>query len=112
MSLLSLITFIPLVGSLLILAFTKEEQKGLIRGLAVVASGMSFLLSIWLYMGFNNGTADVQFVENFSWIPAFGIHYKMGVDGLSLPIVMLTALLSLISIVASFGIEKNPLTGL
>ncbi len=107
MSLLSLITFIPLVGSLLILAFTKEEQKGLIRGLAVVAAGVPFLLSIYLYMGFNNATSDAQFLECFSWIPSFNVQYKLGVDGLSLPMVMLTALLSLISIVASFGIEKR-----
>jgi NADH-quinone oxidoreductase subunit M len=107
MSLLSLITFIPLVGSLLILALTKEEQKGLIRGLALAASGLSFLLCLWLFWGFKNGVADVQFVEEFSWIPAFNVHYKMGVDGLSLPMIVLTGLLSLIGVGASFGIEKR-----
>lgn len=107
MSLLSLITFIPIVGSVLILLFTKEEQKGLIRWLAVAAAGAPLLLSVYLYLNFDQASAVVQFVENVSWIPAFNIHYKMGVDGLSLPMVLLTTLLSLISIVASFGIEKR-----
>lgn len=107
MSLLSLITFIPVAGSLLILLFTKEEQKGLIRQLAVAAAAIPFLLSIYLYMNFDRTAAAPQFVELFAWIPAFNIHYKVGVDGLSLPMILLTTLLSLISIVASFGIEKR-----
>jgi NADH-quinone oxidoreductase subunit M len=100
-----LITFVPLVGAVFILAL-KEDQKGLIHGLALAAAGIPFLLSIFAYAGFTS-SAGMQFVENLSWIPSFNIHYKMGVDGLSLPMVLLTGLLSVISVWASFGIEKR-----
>jgi NADH-quinone oxidoreductase subunit M len=107
MPLLSLITFLPLLGALLVMALTKEEQKGLIRGISVAASGAAFLLSILLYLRFDKGNALPQFVESKLWIPAFDIHYKLGVDGLSLPMVLLTTALSLIAVIASFGIEKR-----
>ena len=107
MGLLTFITFIPLVGALLIIGFTKEDQKGLIRGLATAAAGLPFLLALYAWMGFDKSAGGMQFVESLSWIPSFNIHYKMGLDGLSLPMVLLTGLLSVISIIASYGIDRR-----
>src|SRR5262245_27785815 len=106
MGVLSLITFIPLLGSVLIL-FLNAENKKAIRALATLFAAVPLALSVWVYMNFDGATSSVQFVEKASWIPAFNIHYTLGVDGLSLPMVLLTTLLSLISIIASFGIDKR-----
>jgi NADH-quinone oxidoreductase subunit M len=66
-----------------------------------------FALSVWLFFNFDAGSASIQFLEKHAWIPLFNIHYTLGVDGLSLPMVLLTTLLSVISLIASFGIEKR-----
>ncbi len=106
MVVLSLITFLPLVGALVLL-FVPKEKPQLVRLLAVISSGAAFLASLWLWANFNTGTADFQYVEKCAWIPLFNIQYFMGVDGLSLVLVLLTTLLTLLSIIASFGIEDR-----
>jgi NADH-quinone oxidoreductase subunit M len=106
MGILSLITFIPLLGAVLILCMN-EENKPAIRWLATLFAAIPLGLSTWLYFNFDTATAAMQFTEKVEWIPAFNIHYSVGVDGLSVPMVILTALLSLVSIIASFGIEKR-----
>ncbi len=106
MGVLSYITFIPAVGSLLIL-FVHSEKKSLIRGVATLFSAVSFVLSVWLCMNFDASGSAMQFGEKLAWIPAFQIYYKLGIDGLSLPLVVLTTLLSLISVVASYGIQNR-----
>lgn len=103
---LTLITFLPLIGSAVILLMPKEK-KGLIRALATAFAGAAFLVSIQAYLNYNGGTAEMQLVERHAWIPVFDIHYYLGVDGLSMPLVLLTTLLSLISVIASFGIENR-----
>src|SRR5579864_1869569 len=101
---LSLITFLPLLGGLIILLMPKENKMA-VRVLAAIFSGAAFIASLWLWNQFNGGTSEFQFVEKAPWIPAFNIHYFMAVDGLSLPLVILTTLLSLLSIIASFHID-------
>src|ERR1700683_1410858 len=104
MHVLSLITFLPLLGALLIL-FTPKEQKLVVRVLAAVFTGAALIASIWLWVNFNGATSDLQFVEKFDWIPAFHIHYFMAIDGLSAPLILLTTLLSLLAVIGSFNIE-------
>jgi NADH-quinone oxidoreductase subunit M len=106
MSLLSIITFIPVLGSVVIL-FLPKEKVNLHRLAAVAFSGMSFLLSLQLFNQFNRQTDAMQFVEKVSWIPAFGANFHLGIDGLSLPLIILTTLLTLLSVVASFNIENR-----
>ncbi len=103
---LSLITFLPMVGVLLILLVPKNN-KTLIRILAAAFTGLQVLLAIWIYMNFNSGTASIQFSEQYKWIPSFNIEYFMGIDGLSVTMVLLTAFLSFICIFASWGIDKG-----
>ena len=104
MHVLSFITFLPLLGALLIL-FTPKEQKLVVRVLAAVFTGAALIASIWLWVNFNGATSDLQFVEKFDWIPAFHIHYFMAIDGLSAPLILLTTLLSLLAVIGSFNIE-------
>jgi len=106
MGALSFITFIPLLGAVLIL-FIDGKNKNMIRWFATVLSGIPLALSIWLYFQFDQTISSIQFLEKFQWIPIFDIHYTVGVDGLSLPMVLLTTLLSFVSIIASFGIDKR-----
>ncbi len=102
---LSLVIFTPLLGALL-LAFVPRERRALIRWLGLAAALVSFGCSLLMVAGFNSAPVDAggfRFVETLSWIPAFGIQYKVGVDGISLLLVVLTTLLTWVSILASFG---------
>ncbi|MES2210676.1 MAG: NADH-quinone oxidoreductase subunit M [Chloroflexota bacterium] len=96
---LTTITFLPLVGALLI-AFLPASWA---RPVALGAALLTWIASLLLVVGFSAGSGGFfQFTEELSWIPAFGIEYKLGVDGLSLLLVVLTTTLSWISILASF----------
>lgn len=106
MCVLSLITFLPLAGGLSILLIP-QEQKTAVRALAALASGATLILSVWLWFHFSGTGAEFQYVEKWDWIPAFRIRYFMAVDGLSLPLIVLTTLLTLLSILASFHIQDR-----
>ena len=106
MNMLSLITFAPLVGALIILCIPKEKEQW-IRGVAYAAAGLSLLLSLVMIPSFNIGTHEMQFVERFAWIPSFGVQYFMGVDGLSFPLVLLTTFMCVIALIGSHSIEKR-----
>src|SRR5262245_45442133 len=98
--LLSLIVFVPLIGALLI-AFVPRGNVGAVRGIALGTALIDWILSLLLLVGFLPTHPGFQYVESAEWIPAFGIQYKVGVDGLSLVLVVLTTTLSWISILAS-----------
>lgn len=106
MNMLTVVTFAPLVGALIILCLPKEKVKA-IQTVAFVFAGISLLASLAMIPGFDRGTHEMQFVERFSWIPSFGIQYYLGVDGLSFPMVLLTTFMSVIALIGSLGIEKR-----
>src|ERR671925_549555 len=101
---LSYMTFIPVAGAALVLALPNNAK--LIRWVSAAATLPPLLMSIWLFAIFDRAKPGFQFVEEYRWIPAFDIKYIMGVDGLSISMVLLTALLCFLCIFASFGIEK------
>ncbi|MCX7771413.1 MAG: NADH-quinone oxidoreductase subunit M, partial [Proteobacteria bacterium] len=103
---LSTILIIPTITVLLIL-FTKPEQKNTIRVLSLTGTGITFILSIILMFIYDRSTGGVQFVENVSWIPQYGINYLMGVDGLSVPLVFLNALAIFTGVMVSWHIEER-----
>ena len=103
---LSLITFLPVLGILFILLVPKENTR-LVKILGAVFTGLQVLLAIYIYISFDRASTALQFVEQYKWIPAFNIEYFMGIDGLSVTMVLLTALLSFICIFASWGIDKS-----
>ncbi|OIO09131.1 MAG: oxidoreductase [Elusimicrobia bacterium CG1_02_63_36] len=111
MELLSTITFLPLLGGLVILCVPKEKV-GLIRGLAIFTTAATFAASLFLLGGFDpnlvgESIPKLQYVEQLNWIPSLGVHYFMGVDGLSVPIILLTTLLSFLAAIYSIGIETR-----
>jgi NADH-quinone oxidoreductase subunit M len=103
---LSLLTWLPLVGGIALL-FVPEGRKVAVRTLAAMTSGATLIVSLWIWAHFAGTQTDFQLVEKVSWIPAFNVHYFIGVDGVSLPLLVLTTLLSLLAIIASFHIENR-----
>ena len=101
---LSLLIIAPLFGAVFILAIRGEQEvvNRNARQVALWTSSAVFLLSLLLWSGFDNTTADFQFVEKFQWMPAFNIAYHVGVDGISVLFVLLTTLLTPICILASW----------
>jgi len=106
LDILSLIIFTPLVGSLLMLLIPSRREDW-IRYWALFVSAVAFVLSLLLVLAFDNEAKGFQFVQAADWISVFGIQYKVGVDGISLLLVLLTTLLTMISILASFGPIKT-----
>ncbi|MFQ5649250.1 MAG: NuoM family protein [bacterium] len=103
---LTWITFLPIIGLVFIL-FVPKENKNLIRALAAVFTGLQLALAVWIFINFDRDTPAIQFREQYAWIPSFNIDYFMGIDGLSVPMVLLTAFLSFLCIFASWRIEKS-----
>jgi len=106
MGTLSLITFIPLAGALILLLLPRQGA-GLLRGWTLFVTLVAFALSLPLWFGFDNAQGGMQFVERAPWIESLGIQYYVGIDGISLFLVLLTTFLSVICILSSWGIEKN-----
>src|SRR5256884_906346 len=102
---LTLIIFIPIVGMAAVLCLPRQAHD-LIRWTAFLFTLPPFFLGVWLYRNFNGAVPDLQFTVNVPWIASYNIHYFVGVDGVSLSMVLLTVLLCPICIVASWGIER------
>ncbi len=102
--LLSLTIFLPLIGALFIL-FVRGDEATVARNARYVAlwtSAVTFVVSLFLWFGFEPGTADFQFVEERAWFPEFNISYRVGIDGISLFFVLLSTFLTPICILASW----------
>src|ERR1700722_3415778 len=100
--LLSLVLFTPLAG-LLVLLFIPSRQKDLIKIWANLASFAGFLISLPLVSRFDKGASDFQFVERANWIPSLGAQYLIGIDGISLLLIMLTTVIGFIAILFSWN---------
>src|SRR5712692_9105726 len=102
MPLLSLIVFMPLAGAL-VLMLTPAEQHNALRREAFIFSLVPFLLSLGLLGAFDPLNPGMQLTEKAAWIPRFGIFYSVGVDGISLFLVLLTTFLMPIVILEAWG---------
>ena len=100
--LLSLVILVPLIGAVII-AFLPKERLRLIRWAALVTALVAWAVSLLMLAGFDTAASGFQFKEQVDWVPAFGIQYKLGVDGISIALVVLTTTLTWISILASFS---------
>jgi NADH-quinone oxidoreductase subunit M len=103
---LTLLTFIPLSGAILIL-FLPGSQKNAIRWVALLTTLVCLVLAAWLYGAYDRLNPAMQFVVKMPWIGSFNIDYHIGIDGLSVSMVLLTALISVICIPASWSIDKG-----
>lgn len=107
--LLSLLTFLPLLGAVLIM-LVKGQEEAVAKNAkyaALFTSGLTFLFSLLLLKNFDPASADFQFVEKFEWFPSLGISYHMGIDGVSLFFVILSTFLTPICILASWNSIKT-----
>ena len=102
MGLLSLSIWTPIFFGVVLLAFGRDDQAKTVRWIALVGAVISLLVTLPLYDGFKLGTSAMQFVEKASWISAFNVNYHLGVDGISLWFVLLTAFINVIVIIASW----------
>lgn len=95
------VTFLPLLGALFIL-FIKREWKGFLRWFAFGVAVLDFLLSLIILTSFRSGTAAMQMVEKVPWIESIGVSFHMGVDGISIWLVMLTTFLGVIALLSTW----------
>jgi NADH-quinone oxidoreductase subunit M len=103
---LTYMTFIPLLGAAVVLCLPRDSHD-LTKWVSVGATTPPLLMAIWLFANFDRTNPGFQYVQQAPWIPSFHINYSVGVDGLSITMVLLTALLSFLCIFASWGIEKG-----
>ncbi|TFL13823.1 NADH-quinone oxidoreductase subunit M [Pusillimonas caeni] len=101
---LTLSIFVPIVAGLIVLLLGRDDRPGLTRWLSLAGSVLGFLVTLPLYTGFNPGTADMQFVEKAPWIETFAVNYHLGIDGISLWFVLLTAFITVIVVLAGWEV--------
>lgn len=102
MGLLSLAIWTPIVFGVVLLALGRDDQARTVRWVALIGAIVSFLVTLPLYGGFKLGTAAMQFVEKAPWIERFNVNYHLGVDGISIWFVLLTAFINVVVIIASW----------
>jgi NADH-quinone oxidoreductase subunit M len=108
LGLLSILIWLPIIGGIAVLAFGDGRARAA-RWLALLVSLLTLAASAAVYVGFSNGGASFQFIERLPWIPAFHAEYYLGVDGISLPLILLTAFMTVPVIIAGWStVEKRP----
>ncbi|HSH85368.1 MAG TPA: NADH-quinone oxidoreductase subunit M [Guyparkeria sp.] len=103
---LSLLVWLPIVAGLAVMLFGNQRARAA-RWFALVVSMVVFVISLGLIVGFNTQTAAMQFTEHLAWIPAFGINYALGVDGISMPLLVLTTFTTVLVIVSAWEVIKD-----
>ncbi len=106
-NILSLITFIPIVG-VLVIALVPNRGERSAKWIALITSIIILGLAIFLWISFNPAQGTMQFEEKYQWIPGVNIYYHLGIDGISLPMVFLTCLLTALGILVSWNITNKP----
>ncbi len=100
---LSLTIWLPIVAGILIIATGNSSA----RKFAMAASILTFLVSLPLYFGFDTSTAAMQFTENVAWLPSFDVNYAIGVDGISMPLIILTTMINVIVVISAWEVIKD-----
>jgi proton-translocating NADH-quinone oxidoreductase chain M len=102
---ISLMIAVPLIGA--ILAFL-TRSRGQARIVALVASIIPLIISLQMYMGFDKTSKLMQFVESRAWVPTLGVNYTVGVDGIGMPLVLLSTIVTVLVIVYAWGENHRP----
>jgi len=100
---LSIVTFLPLVGAVAILLGVRRDNAAAARHVAFATSVVTFLASLPLATRFDRTRAAMQFVEKQAWIPSLGVNYHVGIDGISLLLILLTTLLSMLALLSTWA---------
>jgi len=104
MGLLSLAIWTPIVFGVVLLALGRDEHAPVVRWIALIGAFVSLMVTLPLYGGFELGTAAMQFVEKAPWIERFNVNYHLGVDGISLWLVLLTAFINLVVVISGWEV--------
>jgi NADH-quinone oxidoreductase subunit M len=105
---LSLATWLPIFGGIAVLATGSDRNADYARQLSLVVAVLTFLVTLPLYTGFNSATHAMQFVEDYAWIEAFSIRYRLGIDGISLLLILLTSFTTVLVVISAWKvIEKK-----
>ncbi len=105
---LSLTIWVPIVAGVLVLALGHDDRRADgTRTLALIGALLGFLVALPLWTGFDTENAGMQFVERTPWIPAFNIHYHLGVDGISMPLVLLNSFTTVLVVLAGWLVIQN-----
>lgn len=107
---LTLVTFFPLMGIILLL-FVPKTRHDTIKAVSFIVAFINLLWSIWMYAMFDPVASGMQFEVNIPWVSGFGIHYHLGIDGISLLLIMLTTILSTIVMISSWNAIKTGVKG-
>jgi len=106
MPLLSLLIWIPIAGGIAVL-LAGDQRPGLARWLSLLTAGVTLALCVPLYLGFDAGSAAMQFVEKAAWIETFDVNYHLGVDGFSVPLILLTAFFGPLVVLAGWEVIQT-----
>lgn len=104
---LSVIIFTPILAGIIILFLPKDQKSG-IKITALVAAAISFLLSFWVFAVYNTTAGGYQFIEKLNWLPQIGVSYHVGVDGFSVPMVLLGGIVALTGVMVSWRVDDRP----
>ena len=104
---LSLAIWVPIIFGVILLPLGRDSQAPLVRWIALAGSLLALAVTIPLYTGFDASTAEMQFVENTPWIERFNINYHLGIDGLSVWLVLLTAFITVIVVLAGWEVIQR-----
>ena len=100
---ISLTIWIPIIGGLLVLG-SGDKAPGVTKWTALAVSVVTFIVSLTLWSGFDASTAQMQFTERAAWIPAFDIYYSLGIDGISMPLIVLTTFITPLVVIAGWRV--------
>ncbi|WP_295447656.1 NADH-quinone oxidoreductase subunit M [uncultured Thiodictyon sp.] len=103
--LLTLIIWLPIAGGIAVLA-SGDGNRSLSRWMALTFAVLTFVVSLGLWIGFDSTTAKMQFVEHVSWIPSVKVFYYLGVDGISMPLIVLTTFVTIFVVVAGWDVIR------
>jgi NADH-quinone oxidoreductase subunit M len=109
---LSILIWLPVFGGFALLAIGdagdyKSARAGMMRNVALAVSAVTFILSTALYTGFDNAATGMQFVERMEWIASLGVHYYLGIDGISAPLILLTTFITPLVVIAGWDTIKT-----
>ena len=99
--LLSILIWLPILGAVAVMV-VGDQRPVMAKGLALLIAVVTFLLGMPLFFSFDTSTAAMQFVEMRPWIETFNIHYYLGVDGFSAPLILLTTMFSVLVVIAGW----------
>ncbi|MCP5096104.1 MAG: Fe-S-binding domain-containing protein, partial [Chloroflexi bacterium] len=102
MGLLTFLTFFPVIGIIVLLVLRKDSDEKLFKQIAVGTSIVTFVISLVVLANFDSSVSGLQMYKPLDWIPTWGIHYALGIDGISILMILLTTFISMLAIASSW----------